>query len=218
MVMKEGRAFVKFHEPEILFRCTYKYDIMRSNPMRRSKSGRHLHIRRDSKKRNTANESPFTIAEAVDEPDGTTQQNADDAASIVSSTWTTFTIPRSDAAQSDSDDAETSPSPPRSKPFAKFTSVWQAMSNTEKKASAPVEPPTNRRPAAKGASGVASSGRSKTMFDITRRLTRSQAQLNSSSSEDEYDDVTDEEYENQDYEKGVYDSSKKQRVPSWCDR
>ncbi|KAH9018468.1 hypothetical protein EDB85DRAFT_2294492 [Lactarius pseudohatsudake] len=236
-IMRNGHAFVGFREAPINFPPTFKYDVLRTI--------KHKH--KNSKRRQTAAQALTRTPEAGEEiepekrPDGalsdlSSEDEAGDLASVVSS-GTTFSQ-RDQISDEDNDsDAESDYLRRRMtyqqrggglvKRFS-VTAAQRAKSNRPHASSVRDEPsPLHPRPKA-----TPRTHRSvPTTPLLGQRVTPSTADeadddvlgsapslVSHARSTRSFTGAGDGTVRDDDDDKGVYDSSSKQRVPSWCDR
>ncbi|CAK5268597.1 unnamed protein product, partial [Mycena citricolor] len=196
--MQSGEAFAGFHEAPINFPPTFKYDVLRT--IKRPRRGSMMERWKPPAERSTRiTEIEEQSREEGDESDGEAEAvEAGEAASLSSSVWTSMHSKH--GTDADEDCAQPSPSSngrsSLSSPASRL-SLSAAASKAKNKWLALVSPSSPQRWSFDGVG-----------------LPPSLKRLSSSKSNAW---ISDEE-EDQDEDKGVYDSSHKKRVPSWCDR
>jgi hypothetical protein len=209
--MQEGKGFVGFNEGPINFAPTFKYDVLRTLKRPKAKSSRH------NWKLNAEKHNLLYEVEELDRDDDEGEGDEDgegEGASVTSSVWTSI----HSKAPTDGDDSDIFNSPPAqsvsSPNLAHKISVAAAAYRAKTKwlallapASAPSTPAAIWRKAKH--SGVTPSVREpipvRSLSDVCTKPLAYAKSIQQSGDED-----TDEE------DKGVYDSSNKKRVPSWC--
>ncbi|TFY62188.1 hypothetical protein EVJ58_g4021 [Rhodofomes roseus] len=240
-IMEAGRAFVGFHEAPITFPPTFKYDVMRTLKRRRSSSKplaspflpstpvpghQKILTHVTEKDGETPDVNVVSEPEHVQEQEQEQERERDqDAASVVSSTFTSARSKYTSQSQGDDahEDMEEEDLFFATETKTKSGKVIQRLSLTAIKAKwvAMVSPaktefinhiPTKRRKRPKvdsarnspapEANGRRSQSAPRSVFDER------------ASSTNLLDGVIGQEFTGGD----VYDSSHKQRVPSWCDR
>jgi len=239
-LMQEGKGFVGFNEGPINFAPTFKYDVLRTLKRSKTKGSRH------NWKFNAERPNPLYEVEELDRDDDEDEGDDDgeggEGASMTSSVWTSV----HSKAPTDGDDSDfftSSPAQAVSTPnLAHKISVAAAAHKAKTKwlallapVSAPSTPTTMwRKPKHGGTMPSAPSVKepisARSSTDIgakpsahakstaspeltSNRLSRPRAPIRSTSMksvQQSGDEDTDEE------DKGVYDSSNKKRVPSWC--
>jgi hypothetical protein len=234
-LMQEGKSFIGFNEGPINFAPTFKYDVLRTLKRSKTKGSRH------NWKFNAERHNPLYEVEEPDRDDDEDEGDDDgegEGASITSSVWTSVhsKVPTDG---DDSDFFNSLPAQAVSTPnLAHKISVATAAHKAKTKwlaLLAPVSTPSTpttmwRKPKHSGTPSLRESTPVSSSNDIgakpsvnakltvspeltSNKLLRPRGPIRSTSTKSvpqSGDEDTDEE------DKGVYDSSNKKRVPSWC--
>ncbi|KAH9943712.1 DNase I-like protein [Amylocystis lapponica] len=237
-LMQSGEAFVGFNEANINFPPTFKYDVLRTikrPKLRSSTSLRHsksapVDSAQHEKLLSEIEEQEKEHSEAEGGDDEDDEEGGEDAASIVSSMWTSTRSRYTTDGDVDEEERELflSAPPTRQNSSSATHKLWAAnavhkakskwvtllsssLPNTPNRSrNSLYEGPTPRMEAKHGSRpGTAT-------HEYSQELKAPEIVVGPVSSGNsitlpENDDVDPED-------KGVYDSSHKQRVPSWCDR
>lgn len=216
-LMQEGQAFVGFSEAPIHFPPTFKYDVQRSARYRARTSLKRLeekmHRLADAEGKDSER---IKIEEAEEDAEG-------DAASVVTSSWSSV---RSKASECEIDEDQFSASP-SSRTITSFTSKLTVARKARFKWLSVIDPSTVqkfqkikrrttlfRKPSDNSAT-MSLDGKVAELADEKDNQIMSRTQASARSISVRSEPV---EGNNTNEERGVYDTSHKQRVPSWCDR
>ncbi|KAJ7574421.1 hypothetical protein C8J56DRAFT_1017375 [Mycena floridula] len=236
-VMQNGQEFSGFHEGLINFPPTFKYDVLRT--LRRPKRyGSKLDRWKSGGERgNRLTEvEEKELADAEDEESEEDGKAFGEGASLASSVWTSMHSRPATDNDGDDDYFQSNLKPGQSSPGSKISltvvatkakTKWMALLSPTSpssptrwlKARLPPTPPSpvkrQRRNSVGALNGEAKTRERRTSLDAPNPafLSPTMDRVNSSKSSAHSDDEVDETDE-----KGVYDSSSKKRVPSWCDR
>ncbi|KAK7454606.1 hypothetical protein VKT23_011358 [Stygiomarasmius scandens] len=238
-LMDNGRAFVGFHEAPINFPPTFKYDVLRTLKRAKRRGSKFERLRHSSEKiqRLTEVEEKELAAHEIEE-DEADKDSDQDAASLVSSTFTSMHSRHNGDGTQDEDYPTSarmtrSASVPGSKvslslAVHKAKNKWISLLSPTTPSSPnkwlkskqslldqpsdsvndlkPKESTDNLKILVHGSEGNLVADQEMLMSSAPRLSSVNSSNSVQSDDEDDLDD------------KGVYDTSSKKRVPSWCDR
>ncbi|KAG6820311.1 hypothetical protein H0H93_002398 [Arthromyces matolae] len=236
-LMKSGQAFVGFREAAINFPPTFKYDVLRSlkhaKHRKSTRLNREQHVGEKGHRLGEVEEKELTEMEEDDEAEG--EGEGEEAASLISSVWTSA---HSKATELDQEDEEFFSSPSSqtmASSLSKTVAVsvahrakikWLSLISKAKANRHPLQESAVKKPI-RSSVDVTSGGALTTMITTPERPASVDPPLDAASHlgpppmilvNSTKSSLPREEKDDKEYDKGVYDSSHKKRVPSWCDR
>lgn len=229
--MDTGKAFVGFREGPINFPPTFKYDVprtLKSARRRKSKIERKKHLEAKTSRLTDVEERELAELE-TEEAEDEGENEVEEAASMSSSVWTSVHSKVGTDRCVDEDDDYFHATPSTQTMSASASKISLAASAAAHKAKAKwLSLLSQSRVTTPNESWVKKSHSITSSVDVASRNLLVPAQADRASSLDAVDNTlqppppvilvssTNSNFPNENEDEGVYDTSAKQRVPSWC--